>query len=375
MPRPLVWITAGEASGDAVGAMLAREIKRECPECRVEAVGGRRLARAADGLLFDSSKWGAIGVIRSLPKVPGVWGAYRALQRRARESPPDLVIPVDFGAFNIPLIRKLRPMGVRVLYYMPPGSWRRDRQGNHLPALADLVATPFEWSARLINDAGGRAEWVGHPLLDTFEAGSADGREPLVVVMPGSRDHEVRSNLPHIAQACAQLSQETPSLSFAAAVAPHTPAEWIAQSWHARCGTPLDVRTGQNAELLAAARAAIVCSGTATLEAVIARCPLVVVYHGDALMNLEYRIRRPKFDFIALPSILLGRKVCEELIQDAATPERIASETRHLLWAGPARDAQLADFEEVRTRLGTPGASARTARLALSLLSEPVPVR
>jgi lipid-A-disaccharide synthase len=362
---PLIWISAGEASGDLDGALLAAELKRRVPDARIEAVGGPRLAHAADTLLYDSSRWGAIGIVRSLPKVPRLFAAYRRLQRRARSHPPDLLIPIDFGAFNIPLARKLRAMGTKVLYYMPPGSWRKDRQGRDLPAVSDAIATPFEWSARLLTDAGANAEWVGHPLLDAVPVGKTGPREALIVVLPGSRDHEVRANLPAIAKACALLG---PDWSFAAALTPHVPAQWVRALWSSHCRAPLETRVGENAELLGRARAAIICSGTATLEAVVARCPLVVVYGGDLLMRVEYGIRRPQFDFIALPSILVGRKVCEELLQDARSPERIASELQALLEEGPPRQAQLAAFEEVAARLGSPGATARTADLAMRVL-------
>jgi len=357
---PLVWIIAGEASGDLAGGLLARELRKLIPGVRIEAVGGSRLAGAADELLYDSSNWGAIGIARSLPKVPPLWLAYRRLVARAAAQPPDLVIAIDFGYFNIRLLRRLRPLGCKVLYYMPPGSWRKDRQGSDLPDLTDAIATPFEWSADLLNSMGAQASWVGHPLLDLMSVPLPGPREARVVVMPGSRDHEIRSNLPVIAAAISLLKGYTVS----AALTPFADQDEARRLW----GGPLDIQVGHNAELLSAARGAVICSGTATLEAVVADCPLVVVYRGDSIMNLEFRIRRPQFDFIALPSILLGRSVCEELIQDA-TPERIASALSPLLKDDPARQRQLSDFAEVRERMGTPGASRRTAEIATELLS------
>ncbi|MEP0765475.1 MAG: hypothetical protein HRF45_02885 [Fimbriimonadia bacterium] len=370
MSHPLVWITAGEASGDMVGALLCARLKTARPDLRVEAVGGPRLRNAADFLLADSSDWGAIGIVRSLPKVPRVYASYRRLLRQASERVPDLHVPIDFGAFNIPLARRLRAIGARVLYYMPPGSWRKDRQGADLPAIADVIATPFEWSARLLQEAGARAEFVGHPLRDLAPAHTDAPRKPVLALLPGSRDHEVRANLPVMASACEHLARQVPDLYFEVAPALTVRPEAIRKAWSAVTRLPLTLAQHGPIELLSRARAAIVCSGSATLEAAVCHCPIVVMYRGDWLMHLEWRLRKPRFDFVALPSIVLGRKLCPELLQAQAAPERIVQECIRLLNDGPARQAQLDGFEEVVARLGPPGATERTAEIALSLLPE-----
>ena len=370
MCKPLVWITTGEASGDTVGALLCERLRAIRPEVRIEAVGGSRLREAADELLADSSDWGAIGIVRSLPKVPRVFASYRRLLGRANERMPDLHIPVDFGAFNIPLARRLRSRGARVLYYMPPGSWRKDRQGADLPAIADMIATPFEWSARLLREAGARVEFVGHPLRDRAPARTDTPRDSVLALLPGSRHHEVRANLPVMASACEYLARRVPDVQFEVAPAATVRSDAIRKAWEAKTRLPLKFAESGPLELLARARAAVVCSGSATLEAAVCRCPIVVMYRGDWLMHLEWRIRRPRFEFIALPSIVLGRKLCPELLQADATPERIAQECSALLQDGPTRQAQLDGFEEVIARLGPPGATERTADLALSLLVE-----
>ena len=370
MSQPLVWVTAGEASGDTVGALLSARLKAIRPDLRVEAVGGPRLRTVADELLADSTHWGAIGIVRSLPKVPRVYASYRRLLGRASERLPDLHIPIDFGAFNIPLARRLRAAGARVLYYMPPGSWRKDRQGADLPAITDAIATPFEWSARLLQQAGAHAEFVGHPLRDLAPACADTPRDPVLALLPGSRDHEVRANLPVMASACEHLARQVPNLHFEVAPAHTVRAEAIRNGWSAVSQLPLTLAEQGPMELLGRARAAIVCSGSATLEAAVCRCPIVVMYRGDWLMHLEWRIRRPRFEFVALPSIVLDRKLCPELLQAEASPERIAQECIALLRDGPSRQAQLDGFDEVIACLGPPGATERTAALALSLLPE-----
>jgi lipid-A-disaccharide synthase len=367
--RPLIWISAGEASGDLVGSLLVPELRKLLPSCRIEAVGGAKLYSVCDEMLDISTDWGAIGIARSLPKVPRLYFSYVMLRDRARHTKPDLVIPIDFGAFNVPLARRVRRIGSKVLYYMPPGSWRKDKQGSDLPAVADRIATPFAWSADLLSKMGANAAWVGHPLLDLFKGVTFGPRNSVVAVLPGSRDHEVRSNLPTIAKACRLLQSSTDAVRFTILRSPTVDEESLRRDWSQCANMPADIADGPNPEILARARAAIICSGSATLEAAIAGCPMVVVYKGDWNMQLEYKIRQPKFDFIALPSILLGRQVCTELIQEAAAPERIAQEVLAVYQDGGPRYIQRKDLEAVVEQLGSPGASERTAQLALELLS------
>lgn len=362
--RRSVCILAGEASGDLYGADLAASLQSQFPELSLYGVGGLRMQAAGVQLIADSRAWGAIGVVESLKVAPRVYLAFQRVKRFLRRTPPDLLIPIDFGAFNIPLCRYAKTRGIPVLYYIPPGSWRRDRQGRDLPRCADRVLTPFSWSAEQLRAMGADAHWVPHPLLrlarpsETKEAFcerlGLDPYRPIVALLPGSRHHEVRALTPLYARVAEAVYARLPEVQFALSVAPHFCPDKLHALWSEGSlqWVPTETRSVWN--LLAHADAAIVCSGTATLEAALLETPMLIVYRGDWLMNAEYRLRRRRLNlrWIGLPNLILERDVCPEFIQEAASPERLARALIPLLRDEAVRQQQLAAFREIRRVLG-----------------------
>jgi lipid-A-disaccharide synthase len=359
-----VAILTGEASGDLYGADLAQTLKTRLPDVAIHGVGGTRMAEAGVHLIADSRTWGAIGVVESLKVAPKVAWAFQRVKRFLRATQPDLIVPIDFGAFNVPLCRWAKRWGLRVLYYIPPGSWRRDRQGADLPQCADWIVTPFKWSASRLNAMGGRAYWTPHPLLrlaqpsvskEVFcERLGLDPYRPIIALLPGSRRHEVRALTPLYARVADSVYSVMPEAQFVISVAPHFDPDWIHTLWSdgSRQWVPTEKHSVWN--LLAHADAAIVCSGTATLEAALLNTPMLIVYRGDWLMNLEYRLRRRRLQlrWIGLPNLILQRDVCPEFIQEAASPETLTRALIALLRDEATRTAQLQAFAEIRQALG-----------------------
>lgn len=353
-----VVFSAGEASGDAYAAAIlnaAREL--EANDWEVQAVGGPKLREAGIELIADSSKWGAVGIVESMKSFPaaarGYWAAVRSLER----GEPGLFVPIDFGFFNIKLARRAKQAGWKVLYFAPPGSWRRDKQGADLPHVSDVIVTPFPWSAETLRRMGADARFLGHPLLDMAQTHRGTVRGPAVAVLPGSRVHEVRSNYAVASAAARRLGRPivvglAPVLD-PSVLGPPSPEVTIVRS---------------AAEALARCEAAVVCSGTATLEAALANCPQVVMYRGGWLMNLEARVRRPKYDYVSLPNIVLQRRAVPELLQDQASEDGIAGHLEALLRDGSERDAQIEAYSEVRGLLEPAGCIRETARLCLALV-------
>jgi lipid-A-disaccharide synthase len=329
-----------------------------------QAVGGKRLAEAGARIVADSSKWGAVGIYESIKVSPRVIGGYLKAKRELKRGRPGLFVPIDFGFMNVKLARYAKERGWKVLYFVPPGSWRRDRQGADLPAVTDAIVTPFPWSAQILNEMGANAHYFGHPLKEMVAlAQDAPAREG-IAVLPGSRAHEIAQNVPVIALAI----KDVPG-PVTIAVAPNADEaalrrEWLKWSDH----SPRFVRRA--AEALKASRAAVVCSGTATLEAALCHCPCVVVYRGSRVMELEYRLRKPKFDYVSLPNILLGRPLLKELLQDAATPQAVGDELRALLTEGPRRTEVLGAFLDLDAAMGETDCLERTAGLAREMLAE-----
>lgn len=362
-----VFFSAGEASGDAYGAEMLRRLRAAVSGTRAEAVGGRKLREAGASLVADSSSWGAMGVLESLRVAPKVKRGYDAARRALAQGEPGLLVPIDFGYMNVRLARRAKALGWKVLYFVPPGSWRRDKQGADLPGITDAIVTPFSWSAEILNRMGANAHWFGHPLKQMVAQRADDGRERrTIAVLPGSRGHEIALNLRAIVPAVSGLG-----FPLEAAVAPSVSAERFQQLWAEAGGDPAGVVpvVDDAYGVLRRARVAVVCSGTATLEAALCGCPSVVVYRGTAIMEIEYRLRRPKFDFIALPNILLGRAAVPELIQREARPTDIARELGAILAEGSPRERQLAAFAELDALLGPADALDRTVDLMRSLLT------
>jgi lipid-A-disaccharide synthase len=315
-----VAILTGEASGDLYGADLAESLRAHFPELTLYGVGGARMHAAGIQLIADSRAWGAIGIVQSVKVAPKVLLVFLSVKRFLRRVRPDVVVPIDFGAFNVPLSCWAKAQGMRVAYYIPPGSWRRERQGADLPRCTDCVLTPFEWSATQLRAMGAQAHWVPHPLLrlarpseskEAFcERLGLDPYRPIVALLPGSRRHEASALTPLYARVADQLYSVMPEMQFVISVASHFSPDWIHTLWSdgSKQWIPTETRSVWN--LLAHADAAVVCSGTATLEAALLGTPMLIVYRGDWLMNLEYRLRRRQLnlalDWLAEPDSAAG---------------------------------------------------------------------
>lgn len=347
-----------------MGSALVRELRRLGFEGKVIAVGGKRLAAEGAEIVADSSEWGVIGILQALKIAPNIFGALPRIKRSLAESRPSLVIPIDFGFFNVRLCSIAKRNALRVLYFMPPGSWRRHTQGNDLPTITDAIATPFEWSANLLTAAGANAVWVGHPVLQL--AGEiSDGERNLVAILPGSRRHEIELNTPMMARSLAKCNLH--GLSVVAVCAPGADSNRIKSLWERNCTIPLEVSQQRSFDVLKRAKAALVCSGTATLEAAVCKTPMVVIYQATFLMALQWYLVRKRVKFISMPSILLDRQVVPEVLGYDVS-DKVACALNQLLTDTHERALQIQAFEEVRAVLGPPDAITRTAQMAMKML-------
>ncbi len=320
-----------------------------------------------------SEHWGAIGIPEALGKVPMLLVQKARLERRLRAERPDVLVAIDFGAFNVRLLRNIRHLGIPTVYYIPPGCWSRTRRAGDLPQLVDAVATPFPWSAETLRAVGVRAEWVGHPIRDYCtltmtrdaarrELGLDDAR-PTVAVIPGSRRAELRHLLPVFLRAARALQ---PAPRVLVSVAPSLGEDAV------RAAVPagLDVRylAGMDYDRLQAADAALVTSGTATLEVACVGVPMVVAYRASLAAYLQYLLLlRGRIGHFSLPNILADAPVVPELLQYDATPAALATALAPLLTDTPARRAQVEAFTAIRASLGEGRVVEKTARLVLDV--------
>lgn len=377
---PSILIVAGDSSGDCHGALLANELVNLAPEVLLLGVGGPRMAAAGVVRLLDSSHWGLVGFYHVLPAIPRMLGFLHALQRYIGESPPTLLIAIDFGGFNTRLLGQARRLGIPSLYYFPPRSWdRRTAHGRKMVSLGCAAATPYPWSAELLRKHGLRAEWVGHPVLEVVgrpvkpegfrrEFGLGQ-RGPLVGLFPGSRRQELDRILPTMLRAVELIHRERPEVLFAMAPAASLPLSSIKRSLrHSRAFVTLV--PGRQHDLLNAAQLSVVASGSITLEAACLGAPMVIVYDvpllDRALFKLLIRQRR-----IGLPNILLEREVAPELTGGNYRPETVAATVLGLLSNSVRLSQMRSQLLSVRRLLGDGRASRRVAEMALAMLREP----
>jgi lipid-A-disaccharide synthase len=385
-----IFLSAGEASGDAYAAALVEALRAD--DLTFEGVGGNRLRAAIGELVADSSTWGAISIVQSLGVAPrAVKGAIKA-RRQLKKGRPGLLIAIDFGFFNIRLCRWAKKAGWKVLYFMPPSSWRRDRQGKDLPAITDAVVTPFPWSAEILRANGANAHFFGHPLRQLIgeRRSEVERVEGQIAVLAGSRSHELERNLPMIADFAksspggwksahsggAMRDTITPAQSaienrLEFAVSPNIDLEHFRSTWESLAPGRADVFTQNDTYgVLGRADAAIVCSGTATLEAALMRCPHVVVYRVTPAMAREAKLigfKMPKY--ISLPNIVLDRELVPELVGLEIHPSSIRAKLEPLLKPGIERQAQIKGFQEIEEILGPPTAISMTANLVREMIT------
>ena len=378
--RPEVFVIAGEPSADQHAAMLGEALLRQ-GDAALSGVGQSCMRKRGFDLLFDSATWSGIGVVESFKRVPKLVVRKNQLMRHLLAHPPDLLVLVDFGAFNVRVARSLRELrDWPILYYFPPRSWSRNANYEGLVGLVDRVATPFEWSEKLLRDAGIEAEWVGHPVIDRIAVSGSETRrqmreslgisaeDTVIGLLPGSRPTEIRCNGPQMLAAARIISREIEDVSFLLSRAPVIPEETI-QAQVVSHGLEGRTRMLEGVqEIVGAADLVITSSGTATLETAAATCPMVIVYRGTALMSLEKWLRRFNIDFIGMPNIVAGEQVVPELIDRDALAPRIAHAALELLSSPAQMNAMRERLSGVRARLGQPGVSERVAAMAFDMI-------
>jgi len=375
-PRPpQVCLVTVDPSGDAIGAALAQSLKRRA-EVQLIGAGGPLMREAGVELLAETTHLTAVGAAGWLAVYARAWVRYRLLLLALARRRPDLLVPIDSGGFNMPLVRRAkRQPGLRVLYYVPPRSWHRDWQVAPLAPVVDYVAAPFAWNT-VGDDGTGRVRFVGHPAADLptrlppqdevrQSLGLALDR-PTLALLPGSRRWELRMHLPVLTEAVRLLRANVPGLQVVVSRARNVKAQAIEACVRAMG----DAHAVEGAGLaLRAADAALVCMGTATLEACVLGVPLVAFYRCTRLTLLQLLFWKPSTRLFALPNIIAGEAIVTELIQEAASAERLAEEVLPLLVDEGPRHAARARLSEVARLLGGPGASDRAAQAVLDALN------
>ena len=375
MSAPRIFLSAGEPSGDLHGARVAEALHRRWPDAELVGLGGDRMAAAGVRLLAHVDQLAIMGFVEVLRHLPYFIDLMRTVKRTLAELRPDLVLPIDYPGFNLRLARHAHDRAIPVLYYIAPQvwAWHRSRM-SQLARNTDHLAVILPFETELFRQAGATASFVGHPLLDQAPPGASrdeflgplgvDPGRPVLALFPGSRAQEVERQLHTFVAAARAVVERMPDVQPVLAESAAVPG-----STYDAVSVP---RTRDGWTLLHHAHAALVKSGTSTLQAALAGTPLVVTYRVHPLTFFLAR-RLVRVPHVGLVNLVAGERLAPELLQSEATADRLAGALLPLLAESSAeRRAALAGLARVRERLAAAGddrsAADRVADLAADLI-------
>ena len=367
MPKRLM-VIAGEASGDLHGAAVVAELHQIDPQIELFGVGGDRMRQAGVDLLFHVDELAYIGFV----EVVRHYGFFRRVFSRLREQlqarQPDGVILIDYPGFNLRFAKAAKNLGFRVFYYIAPQVWAWGQGRAHKMADSiDRLAVLFDFEVDFFSRYGLDTVFVGHPLVDQLRIPPREDfyrrfglcpDQPLLALLPGSRNQEISHLLPPLLETAARLQARHPELQVAVALADTVTEERLRMI----SGKPIQATLIKSAtyELLQHATAAIVASGTATLETACFLVPFILVYRVSP-MTFWLGKRLVKIPHIGLVNVVAQEKIVDEFLQNDVHPDRLTEPTESLLFDEKRRAAMKAELNKVKNRLGQPGASRRTA--------------
>lgn len=379
-PDPLIFLSAGEASGERYASALMEAIRDRLPQARFFGLGGARMMALGFRPVVRAEDVAHMGITEVVRHAPYIYGQFQRLKRAIASERPALAVLIDFPDVNLRLAEQLHRHGVPVVYFVSPQLWAwKKRRIRRVQRFVDRMLVIFPFEEPFYRERGVAAEFVGHPLADleppelSREAFARqhglDASKPWVALLPGSREREVHLNLPTMLEAATTLGD---TYQYLVPVAPTLKREAVAAAVAGPPGKVPPVLVEDARAALFHARASVVASGTATVEAALLGNPFVVVYR---LSKLSYAIahRFVTVPHVAMANLIAGRRVVPELIQEDFTAANIVTALQPLLADGPERTRTIAGLREVRERLHTQSAAGesaieRTARVCVDLL-------
>lgn len=363
---------AGEVSGDMHAGRLLAAVKQHHPDVRAFGIGGADLHSAGMEVLVDEGSMAVVGLTEALKHLWHFKQVFDRMARVAAERRPAALILVDYPGFNLRFAARAHAMGIKVIYFICPQVWAWNQ--GRIPRMArniDRLITIFPFEARYFEGTGLKVDYVGHPLVDEAQRDLAADEPalpwtgaPRVAILPGSRRLEIEMLLPDMLKAAVLVTKHYPSAGFMIPTASPQIHDLVKAVITAVPRKPerLQVVAGGARSVLRTARAGLVTSGTATLEAALMRCPNVIVYR---IGPLTYFIGRKlvKLNHIGIVNIIAGTTVCPELIQETATPEAMAGHLLPLLGDTPERTAMVTGMAAAVDQLGHGGAIERAAEI------------
>lgn len=353
-------VVAGEASGDMYGAEVARSLLRRFPGSRLFGLGGQRMREVGVELLGDISHTAVVGPFEAITYFGALYRVFRRIADRVESQPPVAAILIDFPDFNLRLAKRLKDANIPVIYYISPQVWAwREGRVKQIHGLVTKMLVIFPFEEEIYRKAGVDVEFVGHPLIDMVKPSTTkeefcrkyklDSRKPIIAVLPGSRRKEVRYILPTLCEAADRIAAVKKDAQFVLPLASGLDRQLVESMIGSR---PIRVVSGETYNAIRYSKAAMVASGTATLETALLGTPEVIVYRISAatwfLGKFLLKVR-----LFGIVNIILGEEVVPELFQDKFTPDAVSEVTLRLIDDVWLQSKIRGNYELLRRQLGS----------------------
>ncbi len=364
-----LFIITGEYSGDMHAANVVKQLRALKCDLEIEGIGGINLAAEGVKLFADQKKMSAMGLT---PKI--LLNHYKlgksVVDYLKNEYKPDLVLLIDYGAFNLSVAKFLHKAGIKIFYYIPPQVWAsRKYRINLIKKYVDKVLCIFPFERQLYAQYGIDTHYCGHPLVSQLPAPAAkraffrkyglDPEKKLVSIFPGSREFELKNLMDIFIDAAEDLSMKHPDLQFCLSQAPNLSDE-VFKKYTDNLEIP--IIKGDNQALLSVSDALILASGTVALEACLYKTPMIISYKGPQLFYWIYLLVRC-IKRVCLPNIIADKDIVPELVQDKATPANISLNIERLLYNDDLRKSHIEDLASVKKLLSDKNSSFEAAKV------------
>ena len=357
-------ISAAEASGDLVASALVKSLLELNPRCNIEGMAGDKMTAAGCKQLWHLNQVNVMGFSEVIKKLPSLLRLRKSMVSHFSKKSPAVFIGVDAPDFNFKIERQLKARGTKTVHFVSPSVWAwRSGRINKIKESTDLMLCMFPFEVDFYKKHGQEALFVGHPLAETLQPRTDHQQGKKVLLMPGSREAEIKSLLPEMLGALMLMKEQDEEVSFSLALANKNFQSWVESQIS---GLDIEISIGDAHQKISEADLVIVASGTATLEIAMLGVPMVVVYKLSAI-SYQIAKRLLKTDFVSLPNVMLGKELVPELLQDQVKADNIASSALRIL---SADNTQLvAELSSIHTQLNQ-GSAEKSAKAILAFIND-----
>ena len=371
-------IITGEVSGDLIGAALIKELKTLKPNLNIVGIGGDKMKSVGMELIYHSDQMAFLGFVEVVKHLPFIRSVQKKLIEVIKKESIRNVVLIDYPGFNLSIAKKLKALGVKVIYYVSPQIWAWAKgRIRKVKKYVDKMLVVFPFEVEFYKKENIEVEYVGHPLPERVSRYSflskseickkfnLDEKKDILLVMPGSRKQEVKEIFPEAIKAAGRLSKKF-NLQIVVARSKNIDENYLKDLSGSEKFVSIE---GYNYELMKYSHFGIIKSGTSTLESGYFTLPMVIIYKTSSLTYLIGK-QLVKLDYIGMVNILLEDKLVPELIQNSASSENIFKEASNILTSTQIYENMKLRLGEVKEKLGSEGASEKAARLILEFLDE-----